>query len=135
MNLDAFEDRPVESLSISTIGRCSVGATQSGNTSYFRAPVVRQRFDIGSTPRATVSPEWTTATVGMAFLFTVSTTGSPVPSLTKTGTPPKHLTLVIDRHGAATISGTSTKKGTYHLTIRATFGTGKTRTLSRRRSH
>ena len=52
-----------------------------------------------------------------------------MPSITKTGKLPKHVTLVNNRNGTATISGTPTKKGTYHFKIKATFGTGKTKVI------
>ncbi len=52
-----------------------------------------------------------------------------MPSITKVGKLPKHVTLVSHGDGTATISGTPTKAGTYHFSIKATFGKGKTRNL------
>lgn len=75
-------------------------------------------------PQAITSSDSAPATVGSPFSFTVTTSGTPVPSITKKGKLPKHLKLVDQGNGTALISGTPTKAGVYHFTIKATFGQG-----------
>jgi hypothetical protein len=117
------------SLSGSTVsfigaGTCVIDANQAGNTNYSPASQVQQTFNVGPAPRAIISLDSATATVGKAFSFTVTTTGTPIPSITKKGTLPKHVTFVNNGNGTAIISGTPTKVKTFHFTIKATFGTG-----------
>jgi len=75
-------------------------------------------------PQAITSPDSATATVGSPFSFTVTTSGTPVPSITKKGRLPKHVKLDDQGDGTALISGTPTKTGVYDFTIKATFGRG-----------
>jgi len=77
-------------------------------------------------PWAVTSPEGATATVGVPFSFTVTTSGIPVPSITKKGRLPRRLRFSDDGDGTATISGTPKRSGVYDLAITATFGTGTT---------
>ncbi|HEY7948324.1 MAG TPA: hypothetical protein VID75_11670 [Acidimicrobiales bacterium] len=72
--------------------------------------------------RAITSPNTVIAAVGTPFSFTVTTTGTPVPSLATKGTPARCLTLVDNHDGTATISGTPDKTGVYRATIKARFG-------------
>jgi len=58
-------------------------------------------------------------TSGVAGTFSVTTTGSPTPSLTETGALPTGVTFTDNGNGTATITGTSTDVGTYPLTITA----------------
>jgi predicted outer membrane repeat protein len=87
--------------------------------------------DIGAVelvfPKAIISPNSATATAGSDFSFTVTTSGSPVPSITEKGKLPKGLKFTNNGNGTATISGTPRKKGVKHLTITATFGSGTSR--------
>jgi len=84
--------------------------------------------DIGAVelgiPQTITSADIAATTVGSPFSFTVTTTGSPVPSITEKGKLPKGLTFTDNGNGTATISGTPKKKGVKHLTITATFGSG-----------
>ena len=75
-------------------------------------------------PQAITSADSATATVGSPFSFTVTTSGTPVPSISKKGKLPKHIKLVDQGNGTALISGTPTKSGVYDFTIKATFGMG-----------
>jgi hypothetical protein len=77
--------------------------------------------------RSITSADSATSTAGQPFSFTAMTVGHPVPSLSEKGKLPKHVTFVDNHNGSATISGTATKVGRYHLKITATFGTGKTK--------
>ena len=56
----------------------------------------------------------------------VCVTDEPEPAQTSTekSSVPKHLTFTDNGDGTATISGKPKTAGTYHLTIKATFGTG-----------
>jgi len=68
------------------------------------------------------------ATAGFSFSFSVTTSGTPTPSLKKTGRLPKGVHFRNNHDGTATISGIPNVKkgiGVYHLTIRASFGTGR----------
>ena len=90
--------------------------------------------DIGSVqlalpPQTITSPDSATASVGTFFSFTVTTSGVPLPSITKTGTLPKHLKIVKGTDGTAVISGTPAKAGTDAFTLRATYGKGGTKTV------
>jgi hypothetical protein len=72
-----------------------------------------------STPTIT-SASSDTNTVGQPFSFTVTTTGSPVPSISARGLP-SGIKLVNNDNGTATISGTAASKdaGVYAATITA----------------
>ena len=67
-----------------------------------------------------------TFTVGVAGSFTATTTGTPMPSLTETGTLPSGVTFLNNGNGTATISGTPAAgtAGMYSLTITANNGVG-----------
>jgi hypothetical protein len=83
--------------------------------------------DIGSVQLAVPAPAITspavaTATVGKPFSFTVTTTGAPVPSITKTGKLPGRLRFTSNADGTATVSGTPRRAGISSVTITATFG-------------
>jgi hypothetical protein len=79
--------------------------------------------------RAITSSDSATATVGVPFSFMVTTSGSPVPSITKSGALPTGLRLVRNHDGTATISGKATTAGTTHFTVDATFGAGRTKSV------
>jgi hypothetical protein len=74
-----------------------------------------------------------TATFGVPFSFTVTTTGYPAPKITRTGALPAGVTFTSNSDGTATISGTPAKAavGAYPLTLTAksTAGTA-TQTLT-----
>ena len=75
---------------------------------------------------AITSSNNTTFRVGRAGSFTVTTRGTPVPTLTETGTLPNGVTFVDNGNGTATLSGTpaSGSSGSYPLTITASNGVG-----------
>ena len=68
----------------------------------------------------------TTFTVGTAGSFTVTTTGSPAPSLTETGALPSGVTFKDNGNGTATLSGAPATgtAGSYALTFKAHNGVG-----------
>ena len=79
---------------------------------------------------AITSAASTSATVGTAFSFTVTTTGYPAPTLTRTGTLPTGVTFTANSNGTATFSGTPTKSGSYTEAITASNGVGTKATQS-----
>jgi hypothetical protein len=111
-------------VSLIGVGTCEIDANQAGNASYSPAPQVQQSFNIGPPTPGITSPNHTIIAAESYFSFTVTTYGTPMPSITEKGKLPKHVTFVNDGNGTATISGTPTKKGVKHLSIRATFGSG-----------
>ena len=64
------------------------------------------------------------ATVGTPFSFTVTSSGFPTATITKSGALPAGVTFVTNSDGTATISGTPGvgKAGTYPLTLTAKNG-------------
>jgi hypothetical protein len=68
----------------------------------------------------------TAFTVGSAGTFTITTTGFPAPTLTKTGALPSGVTFTDNGNGSATLAGTPAAgtAGSYPLTITATNGVG-----------
>ncbi len=73
-----------------------------------------------------------TAVQGRAFLFSISATGSPTPSLHKKGKLPKGLRFRNNHNGTATIWGTPVPgqaAGTHVLTIIAKYGKGRTKVI------
>jgi hypothetical protein len=83
------------------------------------------RPDVNSIPTIT-SASSATSFVGAAFSFTVTTTGTPTPSLTESGALPSGVTFTNNGDGTATFFGTpSTGSGaTYSITITATNSVG-----------
>ena len=83
----------------------------------------------GFAGRAITSVNNVTASAGSNFSFTVTTVGTPLPSIAKKGKLPKSVSFHDNNNGTATISGTPAAKspGTYRLTVKATFGKGKTK--------
>jgi hypothetical protein len=79
--------------------------------------------------RGFTGPDSATAMVGSRFSFTVTTQGSPKPSIKKTGKLPAHLIFVSNHNGTATISGTPAQTGVCNLTITATFGKGRAKSV------
>lgn len=73
---------------------------------------------------AIISPASATLTVGTAGSVTVTTTGSPAPALTESGTLPSGVTFTDNGDGTATLAGTPATGtgGPYPLTITAHNG-------------
>jgi hypothetical protein len=72
--------------------------------------------------KAITSPNRTVATVGVPLSFTVTTTGTPVPSITSKGVLPGYVMLMNNGDGTATISGTPRTTGVFHFTVKSRFG-------------
>ena len=73
---------------------------------------------------AITSAASSTFVVGVAKSFSITTSGSPAPSLTESGTLPAGLSFHDNGNGTATISGTPTSPGTVTLTLTAANGVG-----------
>ena len=80
--------------------------------------------ELSPTPQDITSSDDATATTGQPFSFTVTTTGTPTPRLSETGTLPRKLTFTDNGNGTATISGKAKKVGSSELVFTATFGKG-----------
>ncbi|WP_167975071.1 DUF2341 domain-containing protein [Lentzea indica] len=72
---------------------------------------------------AITSANSTSFTAGSAGTFTVTTTGTPTPAISKSGALPTGVTFVDNGNGTATLSGTPAVAGTYPLTITASSST------------
>ena len=107
------------SLSITATNGTSPNATQSFTLTVDQAPA------IGSSAS-------TTFTAGTAGSFTVTTTGFPASSVSKTGTLPSGVTFTDNGNGTATLAGTPAAGtgGSYSLSITATNGTAPNATQS-----
>ena len=101
--------------------------TTATNTAALPIPVGSEPIAIAITP-ATVpqGPAFTshpsdTVTFGVAFTFSVTTSGSPPSRITRTGRLPSGVRFADNGHGTATISGTPRKAaaGVYPLTLTA----------------
>ncbi len=63
---------------------------------------------------------------GSAGTFTVTTTGSPFPSLSVSGNLPSGITFTDNKNGTATMAGTTTSTGNFPLTLTSTSAAGTT---------
>jgi hypothetical protein len=61
--------------------------------------------------------------------FTITTSGSPAPTLHRVGKLPKGLSFTDNHDGTATIAGTPRRVGARHLMIKAIFGAGESRSV------
>jgi hypothetical protein len=91
------------------------------------AAVLSGQVSVAATPQSITSSDVAAGTPGMPFKFTVTTSGTPLPSITKEGTLPKYLRFIDKGNGTAVISGTTKESGVFYLTITAQFGTGTTK--------
>ncbi len=85
----------------------------------------------GGAPTIT-SANATTFVVGTADTFTITTTGSPTPAITRTGTLPAGVAFTDNGDGTATLAGTPAagSAGPYPVTFTATNGVGVSATQS-----
>jgi len=74
------------------------------------------------TPRAITSAHTAVGRARTPLSFTVTTSGTSVPCITARGDLPKHLSLIDNGDGTASIFGTPMRAGVYRVTIRAKFG-------------
>jgi large repetitive protein len=76
------------------------------------------------------SPSNASFTVGAQILFTITTAGTPLPTVTKSGALPAGITFTPLNNGTATLSGSpqAGTEGIYSITFTATNGTGASTT-------
>ncbi len=77
---------------------------------------------IAGTAPAITSASSTTFVVGTLGSFTVTTTGSPTPSLSESGSLPGGVTFQNNGNGTGTLSGTPTTGGVFDITFTASNG-------------
>ncbi|HZQ24249.1 MAG TPA: choice-of-anchor D domain-containing protein [Terriglobales bacterium] len=116
-----FNGNPVnngDTIQLTTLGPASfsVNAVDSVGNS----PTQVSLFNVGQAPAIT-SGASTTFQVGVFGSFTVTTTGSPSPALTETGTLPAGVSFTDNGNGTGTLAGTpgANTGGTYNLTFKA----------------
>jgi hypothetical protein len=105
-------------------GSCVIDANQAGNTDYAAAPqVVGSPITVNEVPAIT-SAASSIFTVGFPKTFTVTTTGSPTPSIAESGALPSGVTFTDNGNGTASLAGTPTagSAGTYPISITASNG-------------
>ena len=107
--------------SVLTAGTHSITAVYGGDSTYLTSTSAPVSQVVKQAPAIT-SANATTFTAGTAGTFTVTTTGSPVPAITKVGALPSGVTFVDNGNGTATLAGTATVAGSYPLTITANNG-------------
>jgi hypothetical protein len=111
-------------------GTCVVDVNQAGTSQYQAAPQGTQSFTITAVGPGFTSANHDTVTVGRAFIFNVTTSGSPAPKVRERGKLPKGVKFNKSTHQlAGTLTSTKHRSGagTYHVTFTATFGKGKKR--------
>ena len=72
------------------------------------------------------TPSTRTATINKAVEIPIEASGTPAPTLSLSGTPPRGLTFKATAAGKAVLTGTPTVTGTTHLTVIATNSAGTT---------
>ncbi len=114
----------------------NVTATAAGSITNVTGAVTSANGGTGNTasanlstgaPPAITSAATATFVVGVASSFTITTTGSPLPSISLSGALPAGLTFTDNGNGTATISGTplaSSTVGNFPFTIVAHNGSG-----------
>ena len=117
---------------VTTAGSYSATAQLNGGEWIMQMVAFRAAGNVAGTAPAITSVKSTSFMGGAAGSFTVTTTGSPTPSLSESGALPAGVTFVDNGNGTATLSGTpaSGSDGTYALTFTANNGVGSPATQS-----
>lgn len=84
--------------------------------------VATDRFTYVSTPPTITSGSSASFVAGSSSDFTVTTSGSPAPSLSESGLLPSGVTFEDNGNGTATLGGEPTDAGSYPITITASNG-------------
>jgi hypothetical protein len=111
------------SLTPTANGTLTVSGAYSGDSN-FATSTGTASLTVTGTPAAITSAASTTFTAGSAGAFMVTTTGTPTPALTDTGSLPSGVTFHDNGTGTAMLAGTATAAGTYPITIKAHDGVG-----------
>ena len=117
------------SVTFAAVGTCVIDANQAGTAAYAPAAQVQQQIAIGAAP-VTSAPLITSAAgytvpAGQSFTFTVTSTGSPMPTIRISDSLPSGVRFTSNRDGTATLSGSVRRRGTYRFTISASNGVGR----------
>ncbi|HTW08924.1 MAG TPA: putative Ig domain-containing protein [Acidimicrobiales bacterium] len=113
-------------LNYTAAGMCVIDANQAGSGYYLPAPQVQWAVTVDQPPAFTSAATYTTP-AGTAFSFPVGATGSPVPTLSESGTLPAGATFTAGTAGTATLAGTaSVPAGVYTFTLSAVSNAGST---------
>ncbi|NJM42573.1 MAG: hypothetical protein HC853_18435 [Anaerolineae bacterium] len=80
--------------------------------------------DLAGEPAAITSGSPTTATYGTPYAYSITTVGSPTPTLTLSGTLPAGISFITNTNGGASVSGTPTVAGSGLVTVTASNGIG-----------
>jgi hypothetical protein len=113
-------------------GTCVVDANQAGNAQYQAAAQAAQSFSVTPAGPGFTSANHATATVGRAFSFHVTTSGSPTPKIKEKGKLAKDVKFNKSTNqlaGTPTSTKHKSAAGIYHVTFTATFGKGKTKVV------
>ena len=100
------------------------------NDPFNDAWILRRRAPQTNQASAITSAASITFTLSQPGSFTVTTTGSPTPSLTESGSLPTGVTFTDNMNGTATLAGTPGSFGTFSITITAHNGVGTDATQS-----
>jgi hypothetical protein len=121
-----FTDNSNGTASIAGIPTGAGGSFPQTFTATSSAGTATQAFvlTVNKAPSIT-SAASTTVALGKAFSFAITATGTPAPSIARTGTLPRGVSYSNNGNGTATLSGTPTVAGTYtlRLTARNSLGT------------
>lgn len=115
---------------VTAAGSYSATANLSGGQWIMQMVAFRAATGASGTAPAITSASSATFSTGTAGTFTVTTSGTPAPSLTQTGALPAGVIFQNNQNGTATLSGTpsSGSAGTYTLTLTANNGIGSSAT-------
>jgi len=103
----------------------AAGSTVGAGPQSFTSPTLT--ITVNQAPAIT-SANSAAFTVSAAGTFTVTTTGTPTPSLAESGALPAGITFVDNGNGTGTLSGTAGTTGTFPITFTASNGVGSNAT-------
>jgi hypothetical protein len=111
---------------VSSTGSYSATASLSGGAWIMQMAAFRGGGGggVSGTSPSITSANTTTFSAGTSGNFTVTTTGTPTPSLTETGALPAGVNFHDNGNGTATLSGTASAAGSYPIAITANNGIG-----------
>ncbi len=117
---------------VTTAGSYNATAQLNGNAWIMQMVAFRAAGSAAGTAPTITSVKSTAFMMGASGTFTVTTTGSPTPSLSESGALPAGVTFTDNGNGTATLAGTpaSGSNGAYSLTFTANNGMGAPQTQS-----
>lgn len=128
-------DDSLDTIAAATVATAVMTGVEGAIAGNITAQYDGQAADVTSSAVAVTAPAITSLnhkefTNGSAGTFTVTTTGSPAPSLSVAGTLPTGITFVDNNNGTATLAGTPTSAGAVVLTLTADNGVDPNATQS-----